>query len=188
MGWFRRLPPESGRSAQYLHLPVYPRWSRLAWYLNLNCIWLAYVRIRRTRRSLGAASPRCSTGPAGRFQYRPGLAPSLYWRALASLSSAGVATVELHPFRPGRAFLTPRTESDSLLPLSTCTDETFVPLARGALSALEAEHSLSWAASGRLSFLFLFLLLCDRRGDLAEGEWTKSRLSSRLSPQRNVPL
>jgi len=98
-------------------------------------------------------------------------------RALTSLSRAGVATVELHPFRPGRAFITPRTESGSLLHSSTRTDETFVPLARGALSALEVEHSLSWAATDLLVSLLLF---CDRRGDLAEGEWTKSRLSARL--------
>jgi len=91
--------------------------------------------------------------PADRAKLGGGLSPLQYWagrsvpvppRAGAvsllarprELSSAGVATVELHPFRPGRAFLTPRTESDSLLHSSICPMRPLTRslVARSALS------------------------------------------------------
>jgi len=96
-------------------------------------------------------------------------------RALDHLAGSGVARAELRPFQPGTATLTAREEPTSLLHDRARAEERFVPLARGALRSVTAEHGLSWVASGLL--LLLLLLLCDHRsGELPEGHWTKTSL------------
>jgi len=95
-------------------------------------------------------------------------------RALEHLAGSGVARAELRPFRPGTATLTAREEPTSLLHDRARAEERFVPLARGALRSLSAEHNLSWVATG---LLLLLLLLCDHRnGELPEGCWTKTSI------------
>jgi len=99
-------------------------------------------------------------------------------RALDHLGDAGVARAELRPFQPGTATLTAREEPTSLLHDRARADEHFVPLARGAVGAVSAEHSLSWVGAG---LLLLLLLLCDHRsGELPEGRRTKTSLCERF--------
>jgi hypothetical protein len=99
-------------------------------------------------------------------------------RALDHLASSGVARAELHPFQPGTATLTAREEPTSLLHDRARAEERFVPLARGALRSVAAEHGLSWVGTG---LLVLLLLLCDHRsGELPEGCWTKTSLCERF--------
>jgi len=95
-------------------------------------------------------------------------------RALDHLAGSGVARAELRPFQPGTATLTARDEPTSLLHDRARAEERFVPLARGALRSVTAEHGLSWVGTG---LLLLLLLLCDHRsGELPEGRWTKTSL------------
>ena len=98
-------------------------------------------------------------------------------RALNHLANCDVARAELIPFQPGTATLTSRQEPSSLLHDQARADERFVPLARGAIEAITAEHDLTWVATG---LLILLLLLCDHRSaELAEDTWTKTSLSAR---------
>lgn len=95
-------------------------------------------------------------------------------RALGHLDTAGVGRAELRPFQPGTATLTGREEPSSLLHDRARAEERFVPLARGALGEIAAEHALTWVGTG---LLILLLLLCDHASaELAEGTWTKTSL------------
>ncbi len=98
-------------------------------------------------------------------------------RVLDHLGDVGMARATLHPFRPGRVCLTPRTDPGSLLHDRGRPQERFVALSRGALGAIATEHRLSWEAT---SLLVFFLLHCDyRTAELPDG-WTKSRLCDRV--------
>ncbi len=94
-------------------------------------------------------------------------------RVLDNLADVGMARATLHPFRPGRVRLTPRSDPASLLHDRDRPHERFVALSRGSLGAVADDHQLSWEAT---SLLVFFLLYCDyRTAELPDG-WTKSRL------------
>ncbi|MFC0080942.1 hypothetical protein ACFFRE_02060 [Aciditerrimonas ferrireducens] len=103
-------------------------------------------------------------------------AEGLSWRrvrrALGLLETHGALEMTLRPFRAGRLRLPDRSAPGSLLH-APGSPERFVPIAKGALRALRAEHQLDWVETG---LLLALLLLCDQRGELPDREWTKTRL------------